>query len=1302
MGPTLVDEIPDDLATAVALGGEMGRRFADYDWPSHPLGPVAGWPAEVRATVAVALTSRFPIVLWLGADDLFLVYNDTYIPMVGDKHPAALGTPGRMVWWDVWEHIGPMLAGVVATGEATWSDDLMLALVSGGRPKERYFTFSYGPIISSSGQVGGVFCAVTETTERVLGGRRLRVLNTAAAALMETRTVDDAVRATVQACGDGHPDLPFVAVYVEDQHRAGAAVLRGASARVAGLLPASAVPLMPPQDPGLSRPLLHVVDDLAAAVPALPPAFAEDCPQKALVIGLGDTEPGSITGCLVVGLNPRRPLDEQYQGFCRLLADQVSAAFATADSYEQQRRRADALAELDRAKTAFLTNVSHEFRTPLTLLLGPLDDAIAATGDDPAQRERLDTARRNAGRLLRLVNSLLEFSRIEAGRVSASLVIVDLGALTAQIASSFAGLCERVGIELVLNCGPVLAEVDVAMWETVVLNLLSNAVKFTFHGSITVEVGPGPAGGCRIRVTDTGTGIPEADLGRLFERFYRASNARGRSVEGSGIGLSLVRSLVELHDGTVGIDGEVDVGTTVTIDLPPVTQAPAALPVTRLAATGQPTDNAYVAEALQWLDQQPGVPAGAPEPGDRRRPLVLVADDNPDMRHHLHRILAPRWDTIFFADGKTALQGVRHHHPDLVITDVMMPALDGFELVAAIRADADVASTPVLMLSARAGVEATGDGFASGADDYLTKPFTSQELVNRVEGRLNAVVRQRAQRKHDDARARRDADLADVRAVLSSAESTDAALAALLAAPAVSLGASAAAIGLLDHAEHHLTVHYTGAINAELRNRYHLIDQDAPVPMAEVTRTGQPMIIPDTRLLDPRYDRVLRDAAPDVQAAIIHPLRDSTATIIGALSLTWAAPRSFEPADLDLVADVAAVTGLAVARIRAAEREHRIATNFQDHLLDLDRGSTAVVVSAVYQPAAEAMRVGGDWYLVTPLDDGRVGVCVGDVVGHGLPAATVMGKLRAAVAATALSSAEPRHVLTTVQRYAATVDGARCSTLAYAVLDSTAATIDHVCAGHPYPLLVGRDGTTRYLHGGRLPPLAAVGLTADGLPGYAELPPGSLLILYTDGLIERQGESLTKGLARLATTAAACADLAVDAVCSRLLDRLAPPDGYTDDVAILAVRPTGTTATSFADTLPADARQMAPLRDRLRGWLAPFGLGSRLEYNIILGIGEALANAIEHGSGHDPHKTVSVEVFARPDTICATVSDTGQWTSDSAASHRSAHRGRGLTLINGLADHVDAVRTPRGTHITLRYRRTPAPTNPRSTIGAHQ
>ena len=748
--------MPADLAAAIALGGEMGRRFAEYDWAAHPLGPLFQWPADIRATVAVALTSRFPIVLWLGGQDLFHVYNDGYIPMLGDKHPAALGTPAQDVWWEIWPQIGPMLGGVIKTGEATWSDDLMLALVTAGRPQERYFTFSYGPIMSGDGRVGGVFCAVNETTERVLGERRMQVLTAAGNALMETRTVDEAVQATVQACGDGHPDLPFLAIYVDED--SGATRLRGASPQVMGLLPATLDRLT--ATPDVDDPASHiddpgskiqVADDLGTAVPELPSVFGEDCPERALVIALTDAGPESLGGFLVVGLNPRRPLDDQYRGFCLLLADQVSSAFATASSYEQERRRADVLAELDQAKTAFLTNVSHEFRTPLTLLVGPLDDAIADTRGESVQFERLETARRNASRLLRLVNSLLEFSRVEAGRAEASLVTVDLGALTAQIASSFAGLCERAGIELVLDCDPVTAEVDVTMWETIVLNLLSNAVKFTFDGSVTVQVSRGPSEGGRLRVVDTGSGIPQAELGRLFDRFYRASNTRGRSVEGSGIGLSLVRSLTELNDGTVRIDSTVDVGTTVTIDLPPVPEVRAnAVPLAQVAKDGQPASNPYVAEAMQWLDVETADPPARSARDERPRPLVLIADDNPDMRRYLRRILSPHWDTVIFGDGRTALHGVRHHRPDLVVTDVMMPDLDGFGLVAAIRDDPGLASTPVLMLSARAGPDAAGDGYAVGADDYLTKPFTSQELVNRVEARLSAVVRQQSEELRRD------------------------------------------------------------------------------------------------------------------------------------------------------------------------------------------------------------------------------------------------------------------------------------------------------------------------------------------------------------------------------------------------------------------------------------------------------------------------------------------------------------------------------------------------------------------------
>ncbi len=333
----MVGGLPADLAAASALGGEMGRRFAEYDWAAHPLGPLFQWPADIRAAVAVALTSRFPIVLWLGGQDLFHVYNDGYIPMLGDKHPAALGTPARDVWSEIWPQIGPMLGGVIKTGEATWSDDLMLALVTAGRPQERYFTFSYGPIMSGDGRVGGVFCAVNETTERVLGERRLQVLTAAGNALMETRTVDEAVQATVQACGDGHPDLPFLAIYVDED--SGATRLRGASPPVMGLLPATldrltATPDVDYQashidDPGSK---IQVADDIGMAVPGLPSVFGEDCPERALVIALTEAGPESLGGSLVVGLNPRRPLDDQYRSFCLLLADQVSSAFATASS----------------------------------------------------------------------------------------------------------------------------------------------------------------------------------------------------------------------------------------------------------------------------------------------------------------------------------------------------------------------------------------------------------------------------------------------------------------------------------------------------------------------------------------------------------------------------------------------------------------------------------------------------------------------------------------------------------------------------------------------------------------------------------------------------------------------------------------------------------------------------------------------------------------------------------------------------------------------------------------------------------
>ncbi|WP_156687761.1 SpoIIE family protein phosphatase [Mycobacterium sp. Marseille-P9652] len=1280
--------LPADLSAAAALGGEMGRRFTEFDWAAHPLGSPESWPGEVRAAVAIMLTSRFPMFLWLGPDDRFMVYNDGYAQILGDKHPAALGAPGERVWSEIWDEIGPMLAGVFATGEATWSNDLMLEIVTHGVPVERYFTFTYSPTIGEDGAVSAIFCAVIETTERVLSERRLQLLNAVAAATVEPRTVNEAVGAAVAACASQPADLPFIAVYVQDPE-SGEVTLRGATPSVLPLLPRELKHLTEWDAGSRSRAELLVIDGVADAIPGIRDVLDGDCCERALVLPLGD---GPTGGALVVGTTPRRPLDEQYRGFCQLLADQLSSAFTSIVSYEQQRQRADALAELDRAKTAFLTNVSHEFRTPLTLLLGPIDDALADAPPGSALAERLSVAARNGRRLQRLVDSLLDFSRIEAGRANADLVCADVGALTAHIASSFTELCRRAGLELIVDCGPALADVDASMWETIVLNLLSNAVKYTMSGSISVEVGA-DATHCLVAVRDTGVGIAADDLDRLFERFYRADNARGRSVEGAGIGLSLVRGLVELHGGSVGIASELDSGTTVTIRLP-LSAGPAAdqSPGALLDDTNAVDDtNPYVAEARLWVTPAPGADAVAAAP-DRTRPLVLIADDNADMRAHLDRVLSRHFDTVLAADGESALSSARALHPDAIVTDVMMPRLDGFELVAALRADPALAATPVVMLSARAGDEAVTEGFAGGADDYVPKPFRSQELVERVASRLSAVARER-DRQRREARLGLASDLVRLDTAMQASDSVAALLDALLNSALGSGGAAAATIGVLD-GEHHIRFEYAGDVPVELRDRYHVTSLDSPLIGSDVVRTGEPMVIPDTFELPPRYQHAVQDTADSIRACVAHPLRDGSGRVIGVLALLWPAPRRFEPAELETFVQMAELTSSALDRVRVRAHEHRIAVDFQEHLLDLDHSSTAAAVAAVYQPAGEAMRVGGDWYSVTPLDrSSRIATSVGDVVGHGLAAAIVMSRLRAAVAASALTAAEPAAVLGALDRYAASVAGARCATLAYALVDTDPdtgrGTISYGCAGHPYPLLIRPNRAPVYLEFGRRAPVAVRENDADDRPANptatAHLPPGSLIVLYTDGLVERAGETLDEGFARLKAAAADCADLPVEAICTELLSRMTPPDGYRDDVVLLAVRPSHAAECSFTTVLPAVPAQIPVGRDRLREWLKRLPVAPRKELDILLATGEAVTNAIEHGSNAESRKTVSVEAFVRRETVSITVSDTGRWMGDSSASLRSKRRGRGLTLMSGLADRVDTVRTPAGTQVTLDF-----------------
>jgi PAS domain S-box-containing protein len=419
-------------------------------------------------------------------------------------------------------------------------------------------------------------------------------------------------------------------------------------------------------------------------------------------------------------------------------------------------RQREELAQLDELKTQFFANISHEFRTPLTLMMGPLEDAMAEVeGLSATNRERLELAHRNSLRLLKLVNTLLDFSRIEAGRVQASYEPTDLARLTAELASVFRSAMERAGIRLLVDCPalPELVYVDREMWEKVVLNLLSNAFKFTFEGEI--EVSQRLAGASvEMSVRDTGTGIPADAIPLLFDRFHRVKGARGRSYEGSGIGLAFVQELVKLHGGTVRIESEVDRGSTFIVAIPLGIEH---LPADRIGgaramtSTGSGSD-AYVQEALRWLPATQNVaddiqvppqlslsqsfPHSARRLQQEQRSRILVADDNADMRDYVQRLLGDQYEVVAAADGESALKSARGHRPDLILSDVMMPRLDGFGLLRAVRADQDLKSVPVILLSARAGEESRVEGLDAGADDYLVKPFSARELVARVGSHL--------------------------------------------------------------------------------------------------------------------------------------------------------------------------------------------------------------------------------------------------------------------------------------------------------------------------------------------------------------------------------------------------------------------------------------------------------------------------------------------------------------------------------------------------------------------------------------
>ena len=760
----------EEGATFLANGGAMHARTRAFDWSKTPVGPIAGWPQSLKTLVRTMLDSRY--AMWLGwGPEFTFFYNDAYARMtLGPKHPWALGRSASEVWSEIWNDIGPRAESVIRTGQATWDEGLLLFLERQGFREETYHTFSYSPVPNDEGGVGGMLCVVTEDTDRTISERRLRTLRELAARTNDVaKSVETACQTAARTLLGNPHDLPFVILYLLSDD--------GRTAKLVGQTRLGSDSTACPVDVDLDQspwPFGQVVDsgsavvveDLQERFGPLPGGAWPEPAARAVILPMakpGQTRP---TGFVVSGISPRLVFNDGYKGFLDLLAGHIATAIANARAYEEERRRSEALAELDRAKTAFFSNVSHEFRTPLTLMLGPVDDMLARSAESvlPHDREALEVVRRNGLRLQRLVNSLLDFSRIEAGRVRAAYEPTDLAAFTADLASNFRSACEKAGLELTVDCPP-LAEpvfVDRPMWEKIVLNLLSNAFKFTFAGEITVslrQVGRS----VEFRVRDTGTGISPEEMPQLFERFHRVENARGRTHEGSGIGLALVQELVKLHAGTISATSEVGQGTTFLISIPLGSSHLAADHIgSSPALTSTHADaSPYVEEALRWLPdagenqdarsdwsilehREPALSAPISQQTESNRPRLLVADDNADMRRYLERLLAGQYLVEAVPDGAAALDSVRRQLPDLILSDVMMPRLDGFGLLRELRADPRTAGVPVILLSARAGEESRVEGVQAGADDYLVKPFSARELLARV-GALLQIHRLRSE-----------------------------------------------------------------------------------------------------------------------------------------------------------------------------------------------------------------------------------------------------------------------------------------------------------------------------------------------------------------------------------------------------------------------------------------------------------------------------------------------------------------------------------------------------------------------------
>lgn len=735
-------ELPNQRAATLDFlsgGGEMGERIRNFDWSTTPLGPPATWEQSLKTCVRIMLTSPQPMFVWWGTH-LINIYNDAYRYVLGEKHPHALGGRGDIIWKEIWDEVGKRAAIVFNKNEGTYDDGLLLIMNRFGFDEETYFKFSYNPIPGEHAVTAGLFCVCTEETTRIINERSLNTLRSLDA-IAQKESEKDIYEQAASSLTFNNKDFPFGIIYqINDAEAIASPVAFIGIESNQKVFPTQIALTAPTKDTKnfckayQSKEIL--ISENAGRRKNIPTGFwqveATHFAHIPILIP-GKENPVAI---LSTALNPCRKFDSNYKQLLQLVADRVAIEVNNVLNYTLEKKKAAELAELDEAKTIFFSNISHEFRTPLTLLLGNIEEALNEPGSLPKNIERMNMTHRNAMRLLKLVNTLLDFSRIESGRQKAIYSLTDISSLTKDLASNFRSTIEKAGLKFLVQADTVVQPVyiDRQMWEKIVFNLLSNAFKYTLEGAITVRL-YADGNNVILEVQDTGAGIPEKELPNMFERFHRVDNTPGRTYEGTGIGLSLTKELVLLHKGSIHVNSKLGKGSTFIVTIPfGKDHLPAGQTSEAVEELEDIISDVYVEEAASLIleDTKPDRAPGTN--GDLG--TILVVDDNADMRHHIQSLLEKQFRIVTAVNGLEALNKIKTENPLLVISDIMMPIMDGIQLTKEIKENRITEHIPVILLTARAGEESKIQGYKIGADDYLVKPFSGKELTARIEAQI--------------------------------------------------------------------------------------------------------------------------------------------------------------------------------------------------------------------------------------------------------------------------------------------------------------------------------------------------------------------------------------------------------------------------------------------------------------------------------------------------------------------------------------------------------------------------------------